>query len=87
MRRTYTVWSLICSNWQNSREVENRKCSEKKLKFLEKYISFLTKESQKMFYFLFFRSALKRFGIWLCDTDDAQTHKTAVEVVENVLQR
>ena len=80
MRRTYTVWSLICSNWQNSREIENRKCSEKNWSFWKNIFRFWPKKVKKCFFFRFFRSALKRFGTWLCDTNDAQAHKTTVEV-------
>ena len=48
--------------------------------FWKNIFRFWPKKVKKCFFFRFFRSALKRFGIWLCDTDDAQTHKTTVEV-------
>ena len=48
--------------------------------FWKKIFRFWPKNVKKCFFFQFFRSALKRFGIWLCDPDDAQTHRKTVEV-------
>ena len=47
---------------------------------MENNFAFLAKKRKKKWVFWVFRSALKRFGIVLYDSDDAQTYRMAFQL-------
>ena len=79
--RKFTVWLRWCSNSQDSHPSRcERGCGNKKGTFRGLKIEFWDKNRQKSGVFLVFRCTLRRFGISLYDSDDAQTHRIATQI-------
>ena len=79
--RNFTVWLRWCSNSQDSHPIRcARGCANKKGTFTWLEMEFWDKNRQKSGFFGIFRSTLRRFGISLNDSDDAQTHRIATQV-------